>query len=229
MAARDSAPQAVDPDPVTDALVVIGGGEHGAVVVDAARSTPDRWQVAGVVDPDPGTAAAEDPPVLGTDDEFLASMTTMPEAERPTIVLGLGGSNAARRRLAATYGRACTWATVVHAAAVVAPSATLGPGVVVLAGAIVGPRARIGAHGIVNSGAIVEHDTTVGDHVHVAPGVVIGGGARIDDGAFVGLGATVRDHVTIGAEAVVAMGAVVVGDVAPGTTVAGVPARPLER
>jgi acetyltransferase EpsM len=228
MAARDPASQAVDPDPVADALVVIGGGEHGAVVVDAARSVARRWHLAGLVDPGPTTRAAADLPRLGDDDAFLASMASVPVADRPHVVLGLGGDTAARRRLAAMYGDACPWATVVHAAAVVAPSAILGSGTVVLAGAIVGPGATVGDHGIVNSGAIVEHDVVVGDHVHLAPGVVIGGGVTIGDGAVVGLGAAVRDHVAIGRDAVVAMGAVVVGNVAPGTTVAGVPARELQ-
>jgi acetyltransferase-like isoleucine patch superfamily enzyme len=45
----------------------------------------------------------------------------------------------------------------------------------------------------------------------------------------VGIGATVIQGVTIGDRAVVGAGAVVIRDVAPDTTVVGVPAAPLER
>lgn len=49
----------------------------------------------------------------------------------------------------------------------------------------------------------------------------------IEDGAWIGAGAIILPGVTIGRRAVVAAGAVVSKDVAPGATVAGVPARPL--
>lgn len=52
---------------------------------------------------------------------------------------------------------------------------------------------------------------------------------RIGPGADIGVGATVLPGVTIGEGAIVGAGAVVTGDVAPGTIVAGVPARLLRR
>ena len=52
-----------------------------------------------------------------------------------------------------------------------------------------------------------------------APGIVI------EDDVYIGAGATVLPGVRVGARAVVAAGAVVACDVAPGSVVAGVPAR----
>jgi maltose O-acetyltransferase len=49
---------------------------------------------------------------------------------------------------------------------------------------------------------------------------------RIEDGAWLGAGAVVLPGVKIGRDAIVGAGAVVTSDVAPGTTVVGVPARP---
>jgi acetyltransferase-like isoleucine patch superfamily enzyme len=48
-------------------------------------------------------------------------------------------------------------------------------------------------------------------------------------GASIGSGAVILGGVTIGERAVVGAGAVVTHDVPPDTTVAGLPARPLER
>lgn len=56
----------------------------------------------------------------------------------------------------------------------------------------------------------------------------------IGDGAYIGTGAVIKQGtpdrpLRIGAGAVVGMGAVVTRDVAPGMTVVGNPARPLEK
>jgi acetyltransferase EpsM len=211
---------------VSRRVVIAGAGEHARVVAEAAAAAglePVGWT-------GPNGAGAFSPPLLprlGTDEELAARLGSLPAADRPSLVLGFGGPAAARRRVVTAFGAGAAWATVVHPAAWVSPSATLGAGTVVLARAVVNTGAVIGAHVIVNSGAIVEHDVVVGDHAHVAPGAAIGGGARIGDDALIGLNATVRDHVSVGAGATVGMGAAVTTDVGAGAIVAGVPARPL--
>jgi UDP-2-acetamido-3-amino-2,3-dideoxy-glucuronate N-acetyltransferase len=52
---------------------------------------------------------------------------------------------------------------------------------------------------------------------------------RVRRGASIGSGATILCGVTIGEDAMIGAGAVVTRDVAPGETVAGVPARALLR
>ena len=209
-------------------LVIVGGGEHAAVVADAARTNANGWELVGFSDPSPDPTAAER---LGLerlgDDAALAGRLAAADAEDISLVVGFGATAGARRIAVDRFAVDTKWAAIVHASAWISPTAVLGEGTVVLAGAIVNARARIGRHVIVNTRAVVEHDVELGDFVHVAPGVVIGGGATIGDDAFVGLGALVRDHVEVGAGATIAMGAVVVEDVAAETTVVGSPARAL--
>jgi len=208
------------------ALVVIGGGEHARVVIEAARSRPDLWDVSGFVDPEPceETATRLGLRRLGGDD-WVAST-----GARPWLVLGVGAVGISRRRetiVAGYAARAAKWATIVHAAAWVSPTAALGPGAVVMAGAVVNSGARLGPHVVVNTGAVVEHDVVVGAFVQLGPAAAVGGGAVVEAGCYLGLGCRVRDHVRIGPEALVGMGAVVVGDVEGGAVVAGLPAQPL--
>lgn len=210
-------------------LAIVGGGEHAAVVLEAARSRPDAWLVVGFSDRDRSSRLARREPALADlgDDAALADLLARDPDGAPSLVLGVGGGTRPGDRAAtvARFGAGADWATIVHADASVSPSARLGPGCLVGAGAVVQAGAIVGRHVIVNSGAIVEHDVVLDDFCHVGPGAAIGGGTRIGQGAFVGLGARVRDHVTVGDRATVGMGAVVVADVAPGRTMVGVPAR----
>jgi len=208
-------------------LVVVGGGEHARVIVDCALSRPDRWAIVGYADHAESAETSErfGIPWLGDDTTAIARAPA-----DAYFVLGVGGLGPSprRREVVARLAAAAPslrWATVVHARAVVADTASLGDGVVIFAGSVINTGAIVGAHAVVNTGALVEHDVSVGAFAFLGPGTVIGGGVAIGEGAFLGLGCRVRDHVTVGAGALIGMGAVVVGDVPDGALAVGVPAR----
>ena len=71
---------------------------------------------------------------------------------------------------------------------------------------------------------VVSFRVTIVAHDHVTDTVAP---VVVDRGAFIGTGAILLPGVHVGRDAVVAAGAVVTEDVAPGTTVGGVPARPI--
>jgi acetyltransferase EpsM len=212
----------VSAGPPRSGLVVVGGGEHARVVIEAIRSGGEH-DLLGFIDPESCEETARRLGVerLGTEE----ALGTRPGAYG---VLGFGALATRSQRVEAVERLTpllAGWGTVVHASAWISPTASIGEGAVILAGAVVQTGARIGAHCVVNTGAIVEHDVVLGDHAQLAPGVVLGGGARVGALAYIGLGAVVRDHVGVGAAATVGMGAVVVNDVPDGARALGVPAR----
>lgn len=88
---------------------------------------------------------------------------------------------------------------------------------------------RIGRCLHANLYSYIEHDCRVGDYVTLAPGAKINGNVTLENRVYIGSSAIIRQGVTIGADAVIGMGAVVTRDVAPGITVVGNPARPLNK
>lgn len=199
-------------------IAIIGAGGHATVV--ASTLIAAGHQIAGFYDDAPSLWGSR---ILGI--PVLGPIRELSAATCSHALIGIGG-NEARKQFAEQLD--IEWMTVIHPFAWVHPEVRLGGGTVICAGAVVQPGARIGSHVILNTKASVDHHCRVGDYAHIAM-AHLGGGASIGDGVFLGLGSCVLPAIHVGAWATVGAGAVVTKDVAPQTTVIGVPARPLIR
>lgn len=139
----------------------------------------------------------------------------------------------------------------IHPTAELAPGVTVWPfstvceGVTVGRGTVIGARAYIGRgtvvgkHCRINDGSHLTDRMTVGDRVFFGAGVLTANDRHprvlnpeyvveppiIEDGVSLGNGANILPGVRLGRGCMIAAGAVVRKDVAPGTLVAGNPAR----
>lgn len=209
--------------------VVIGGGGHARVLIDAIKAAHPHANLA-VVDADASRAGSSllGVPIVGNDD-ILAELVRNGTRQ---FVIGVAGvrDNGPRARL---FERARELGlepiTVIHPGASVSQYATVGAGCQIFAGAIVNACATLGVNVVVNTGAIVEHDCIVDDHAHVATGARLAGAVHVEALAHIGAGSVVRQLLRVGRAAVVGAGAAVVKDVRPSAVVAGVPAKELTR
>lgn len=147
--------------------------------------------------------------------------------ESTRVVLGAGNTPKRLAALKFYRARGVDVVTVVHPSVVLGARVIIADGAILCPGVIVCTDVSIGSGVIVNYGAIVGHDCVIDDGAFIAPGANLAGTVHVGSGAHVGLGASVVQKLAIGERAMVGAGAVVVNDVAPDTTVVGVPARPL--
>lgn len=219
---------------VTTPLVVAGAGGFGREtldVVDAvnAASPHPVWDLLGVLDDDltdlnRARLAARSVPFLGGIDDFLRT-----SHGSAAYVVGIG-SPRARRLVAGRFDVAgLTAATLVHPSATRGAVSTLGVGTVVCAGVTISTNVHLGRHVHLNPNATIGHDTVLEDYVSINPLAGVSGDCVIESETLVGAGAVVLNGLRVGRGATVGGAACVVRDVEPGSTMIGVPARPLVR
>ncbi len=196
---------------------VYGAGGHAQVVIDVLRAQGIRVR-----------HQYNDRP----ENQHPASVSVLPGVRRVgrgdfppidvPVVLAVG-INGERAELAgmldARFGQA------IHPTAIVASTATIGEGTVLLHGSIVQPNAQIGRFVLINTAASVDHDCVVEDYAHISPHATLSGHVRVGEGTHVGAGAVVIPKITIGRWCRVGAGAVVVRDLPDHCTAVGNPAR----
>ncbi len=124
----------------------------------------------------------------------------------------------------------------IEPGAVIREQVHIGKNAVIMMGAVINIGAVIGEGTMIDMGAILGGRATVGKNCHIGAGAVLAGVIEpasatpvvIEDDVLVGANAVVIEGCRVGKGAVVAAGAVVVSDVAPGTVVAGCPARDIK-
>lgn len=212
---------------MTTPLLIVGAGGFGREAAEAVRAinaVAPTWRLLGFADDDPSLKGRvfDGVAVLGCTTEVIEDH---PDAS-VVVCTGRPDSYFSRPRLVARVGLpASRFATLVHPAAVVGSTSSVGPGSVILAGVVATAAVTIGSHVAVMPGSVLTHDDVIGDFATIASGVLLGGSVVVGTGAYVGAGALVRQDLSVGSWSLLGMGALVTRSVPPGRVWYGSPAR----
>lgn len=208
-------------------ILIMGGPGNGTVIastiVDLMRVSKE-WDLWGYLnDSEEIGSLIEGYPVVGRVNEaarlslpdvfFIYALTTAKRAKERADIL---------RALKLPREK---FATVIHPTAVVAHSARLGYGVVLMPLTVVGPGVVMGDHSQLYAHGFLGHHAQVGELCFIANNASIGGSTTIQQGAHIGSNSSVLERVVVGEWALVGLGAVVLKDVPPYAKVVGNPAR----
>ncbi len=194
-------------------LIIIGASGHGKVVADIAAL--NGYKVIVFLDNDPEIKACAGYPVLGPD-----TMTSELDGD---VFIAVGKAEIRKKLMERDANR--NFPVLIHPSAVIAESAEVGAGSVVMAGAVINPGARIGKGCIINTSSSVDHDCMVGDYVHISVGAHLSGTVVVGTGTWIGTGAIVSNNVNICGGCTIGAGAVVIKEINETGTYVGVPAK----
>jgi len=213
------------------AVVIVGAGGSGRetcwVLRDFMAQSKSHIEFQGFValdTPDQGPLDRLDAKFLGDPRDLV---NRIPNSSDWSYSLGLGSAIHRRHMDEILSHQGLKSLTLMHPTVQIGPDVDIGSGAVVCANTVITTNVRIGLSAQLNIGCVVGHDARIGDYVTLAQGVNIAGNVAIGNDATIFTGAIVLPGVTVGEGSTIGAGAVVVEDVAPYSTVVGVPAKPL--
>ena len=205
-------------------ILIYGAGGLGKEVLSLVR-TLDQFEPVGFIDDGvrKGTIVKGIKVLGGVD--FLNSYSPP-----VNLVLAVGDPSSKGMLVKMIDPSRVYFPVLIHPSVIIQEegAVSIAGGSIICAGCILTTDISIGAHVLINLNTTIGHDTIVGDFSSIMPGTNLAGEVKVREGVLIGSGANVLNGVRIGAFSKVGMGSVVIRDVAPETTVAGVPAKVLK-
>jgi sugar O-acyltransferase (sialic acid O-acetyltransferase NeuD family) len=217
---------------ITKKIALYGGGGFGrevAWLIQSCSSCDTSYEIACFIDDDSSKRGTEINEIQVMDLE--KARRVFPEAH---IVCVVGNPQKRQKLIERVAKNGFGFETIIHPGTEKSKWIDIGIGTIICAGNILTTNIVIGRHVHINLDCTIGHDVVLGDFTTIAPGVHISGWVHCGKRVYIGTGAVIvngtEDHpITIGNDVTIGAGACVTRSVKPGTTVVGIPAKPLVR
>jgi sugar O-acyltransferase (sialic acid O-acetyltransferase NeuD family) len=205
-------------------IIVFGAGEFGTLIQNVMSYNQD-FQIAAFGDDnmDKSKITTGNVPLFNQGDLFQFAK----ENEIQTAIVAIGNNRVRGVKYNLFKDAGFEMLSIVHPKALIDTKVVFGDNVIIEMGTAIHTHSKIGNNVFLGGDALIGHHNIIGDHVLVGGNASFGGAVVVEDYASVGVGSSIKPGVNIGKGAIVGVGAVVIKDVEPGTTVVGVPAKPI--
>lgn len=205
-------------------IIVFGAGEFGTLIQNVMSYNQD-FQIAAFGDDnlDKTKITTGDVPLFNQGDLFQFAK----ENEIKTAIMAIGDNRVRGVKYNLFKDAGFEMLSIVHPKALIDTEVVYGDNVIIEMGTAIHTHSTIGNNVFLGGEAMIGHHNIIGNHVLVGGNVSFGGAVIVEDYVSIGVGASIKPGVRLGKGCTVGVGAAVVKDVAPGTTVVGVPAKPI--
>ncbi len=205
-------------------IIVFGAGEFGTLIQNVMSYNQD-FQIAAFGDDnmDKSKITTGNVPLFNQGDLFQFAK----ENEIQTAIIAIGNNRVRGIKYNLFKNAGFEMLSIVHPKALIDTEVVYGDNVIIEMGTAIHTHSKIGNNVFLGGDALIGQHNIIGNHVLVGGNASFGGAVVVEDYASIGVGSSIKPGVTIGKGAVVGVGAVVIKDVEPGTTVVGVPAKPI--
>ena len=205
-------------------LIIYGAGEFGSLIANVL-SYHDDLEIAAYGDDDHQKTAdhIDGIPVFGQKD--LLNFAEQNNIKLAITAIGNNTIRAEKFNLLKNTG--FQMISIVHPQALIDTKVSYGDNVIIEMGTAIHTNSKIGNNVFLGGEALIGHHNIIGDHVLVGGNVSFGGSVIVEDYVSLGVGASIKPGIRLGEGSVIGVGAAVIKDVEPGTTVVGVPAKPI--
>jgi len=205
-------------------LIVYGAGEFGSLIANVLSYHNDL-EIAAYGDDDLQKTVdhIDGTPVFGQKD-----LLNFAEQNNIKLAITAIGNNAIRaEKFNLLKNTGFQMISIVHPQALIDTKVSYGDNVIIEMGTAIHTNSKIGNNVFLGGEALIGHHNIIGDHVLVGGNVSFGGSVVVEDYVSLGVGASIKPGIRLGEGSVIGVGAAVIKDVEPGTTVVGVPAKPI--
>jgi len=205
-------------------IIVFGAGEFGTLIQNVMSYNQD-FQIAAFGDDnlDKTKITTGDVPLFNQGDLFQFAK----ENEIKTAIMAIGDNRVRGVKYNLFKDAGFEMLSIVHPKALIDTEVVYGDNVIIEMGTAIHTHSTIGNNVFLGGDAMIGHHNIIGNHVLVGGNVSFGGAVIVEDYVSIGVGASIKPGVRLGKGCTVGVGAAVVKDVAPRTTVVGVPAKPI--